>query len=250
MKPINYNSIAELYDAYVSTDYDFEFFTAELANVNGPVLELTSGTGRLSVILAQAGAELTCVDSSAKMLSILSQKLDAQKLHAEILCQDVCDLAIYATFDLAILPFQSFMEIISEERQLKLLKAVFTALKPGGSFVCTTHNPAIRRPLVDGCLRLVGNFPLDDGTLVVSGFERGGNPIVSRLQFFEYFSPDGILQWKRLLPMQFEFVERDQFEQMAQNVGFTINDVLGDYSGTPFKSDTSPVMIWRLQKPE
>lgn len=51
-----------------------------------------------------------------------------------------------------------------------------------GRFVCTMQNPMIRRPKVDGCLRLVGDCPLDDGTLVVSGFERGGDPVVSRLR--------------------------------------------------------------------
>lgn len=249
MTQIDYNSIAQLYDAYVSADFDFDFFTAELSNVNGPVLELTSGTGRLSVVLAQSGADLTCVDYSAEMLSILAQKFEAQNLHAEMICQDVCVLTFNPKFDLAILPFQSFMEILGEERQRQLLAGVFNALKPGGRFVCTMHNPAIRRPMVDGCLRLVGEFPFDDGTLVVSGFERGGNPVVSRLQLFEYFSADGILQWKRRLPMQFELVEAAQFEQMARSAGFTVVDLLGDYSSAPFQPNTSPVMIWRLQKP-
>lgn len=249
MIQIDYDSIAQLYDAYVSADFDFDFFIAELGNVDGPVLELTSGTGRLSVVLAQSGANLTCVDCSAEMLSILSQKLEAQKLHAELICQDICILAFNAKFDLAILPFQSFMEILGEERQYQLLARVFNALKPGGCFVCTMHNPSTRRPKVDGCLRLVGDFPFDDGTLVVSGFESGGNPVVSRLQFFEYFSADGILQWKRLLSMKFEFVEEEQFRRMAQSVGFTVIDLLGDYNRAPFNSNTSPVMIWRLQKP-
>lgn len=249
MTQIDYDSIAQLYDAYVSANFDFDFFTAELGSVDGPVLELTSGTGRLSVVLAQSGADLTCVDCSVEMLSILAQKFEALKLHADIFCRDICELAFNAKFDLAILPFQSFMEILGEERQCQLLASVFNALKPGGRFVCTMHNPTIRRPKVDGCLRLVGDFPCDDGTLVVSGFERGGDPVVLRLQFFEYFSADGILQWKRLLPMQFEFVEEEQFERMARSVGFTVIDLLGDYSGAPFEPNTSPVMIWRLQKP-
>ena len=40
MTPIDYDSVAELYDAYVSANYDVAFFTAELANVSGPALEL------------------------------------------------------------------------------------------------------------------------------------------------------------------------------------------------------------------
>lgn len=46
---IDYDSIAEIYDLYVTADYDITFFLQETANVEGPVLELTAGTGRLSL---------------------------------------------------------------------------------------------------------------------------------------------------------------------------------------------------------
>ena len=249
MIQIDYDSVADIYDAYVSADFDFSFFVNELTEVSGRVLELTCGTRRLSLALVEAGANLTCVDCSAEMLSVLSRKLAERNLNAEVLCQDICELSLEHLYDLAILPFQSFMEIVGKQPQRDALKAVFAVLKPGGRFICTMHNPAIRRNSVDGVLRLVGNFPLGDGNLVVSGFEQGGEPVVSRLQFFEYFSPDGVLQWKRLLPMEFELIEFGQFQQMAEDVGFVVNDVLGDYHGTPFDRDFSPVMIWPLSKP-
>ncbi|MGH7497002.1 MAG: hypothetical protein ACREOO_32025 [bacterium] len=64
------------------------------------------------------------------------------------------------------------------------------------------HNPAIRRKQVNGVLRLVGQFSANGGTLVVSGFEQGGNPMVSRHQFFEFFDAEG-----RLLQMKFAFFD-------------------------------------------
>ena len=249
MKKIDYCSVAELYDAYVSADFDFDFFKQELAQTSGPVLELMSGTGRLSLPLIEAGAEMTCVDGSAQMLSVLSRKLTDLNLNAEVLCQDVCELSVPRLFDLAILPFQSFMEIVGEERQRDTLAAVFAVLNPNGQFICTMHNPAVRRSSVDGTLRIVGDFPLGDGTLVVSGFERGGDPVVTRLQFFEYYSADSALEWKRILPMQFEFIDTGSFQRMAEGAGFTVDDLVGDYRGAPFDADLSPVMIWRLRKP-
>lgn len=62
------------------------------------------------------------------------------------------------------------MEIVGEENQRAALAAVFACLAPGGRFICTLHNPAVRRAQVDGLLRVVGRFPADNGTLVVSGF--------------------------------------------------------------------------------
>jgi hypothetical protein len=56
---INYDSIAALYDAYVQNDYDVAFFKEEASRVTGSVLELASGTGRLSLPLIEAGVDLT-----------------------------------------------------------------------------------------------------------------------------------------------------------------------------------------------
>jgi SAM-dependent methyltransferase len=245
---IDYDSVAEIYDLYVTADYDVPFFLSEAAKVGGPVLELTAGTGRLSLPLVEAGVRLTCVDGSRGMLEVLSRKLKERGLHAEVLCADVCRLQLSRPFQLAILPFQSFMEIVGEGRQRQALSAVFACLTPGGRFVCTLHNPVVRRTQVDGVLRIVGRFPTQDGTLVVSGFEQGGRPVVTRLQFFEFFGNDGHLRSKQLLAMEFAFVEKGHFESMARDAGFRVLDLYGDYDRSPFDANRSPVMIWILEK--
>jgi SAM-dependent methyltransferase len=248
MQPIDYNSIAEIYDLYVTADHDIPFFISETKSVSVPVLELMAGTGRLSLPLIEAGAKLTCVDSSSAMLEVLSRKLKQRGLHADIICADVCRLSLPTQFELAILPFQAFMEIIGEENQRTALAAVFRCLVPGGRFICTLHNPAIRRKQVDGLLRLVGQFPIESGTLVVSGFEQGGNPVVLRQQFFEFFDGEGRLVEKRLLQMKFAFVEKNEFEHMAQSAGFRVAQLCGNYDRASFDPVQSPVMIWRLEK--
>ncbi len=95
MPPIDYDSVAEIYDLYVRADYDVPFFVSEIQRVNGPVLELMAGTGRLSLPLIAAGAELACVDGSQGMLDVLSKKLAQWGLHADLYCMDVCRLDIW-----------------------------------------------------------------------------------------------------------------------------------------------------------
>jgi SAM-dependent methyltransferase len=248
MPRIDYDLVAEFYDLYVTTDFDVPFFVTEVHQTTGPVLELTSGTGRLSIPLIEAGADLTCVDHSQGMLDVLCRKLRDRGLRAEICCADLCQLTLARRFDLAILPFQSFMEIVGEPRQQAALARIFAHLQPGGRFICTLHNPAVRRAQVDGTLRVVGQFSTKGGTLVVSGFEQGGRPVVSRLQFFEFFGPDGRLAWKQLLPMEFAFIERAAFERMAISIGFRIVQLYGNYDRTAFDPTHSPVMIWILEK--
>ncbi len=246
--PIDYDSVADIYDLYVTTSYDIPFFLEEAAKAQGPVLEIAAGTGRVSLPLIQAGVQLTSVDRSAGMLNVLSRKLTGHNLKAEIRCADVCELEPCGSFHLALLPSQSFMEIIESERQQKALSAVFGCLRPGGRFICTLHNPTVRRRQVDGNLRIAGAFPIHGGTLLVSGFEQGGNPVVAREQFFEFFASDGQLLSKQLLRMQFALIEKEDFEAMARHAGFHVQEMYGDYDRSPFDAASSPLMIWILQK--
>jgi hypothetical protein len=101
---------------------------------------------------------------------------------------------------------------------------------------------------VDSVPRAVGAFPTEGGTLVVSGFEQGGDPIVTRHQFFELYGADGRLVWKRLLRMEFNLIGRGFFETMANSVGFRVVQLYGNYDRTPFDPITSPFMIWVLER--
>lgn len=57
---INYDSVAEIYDLYVTADYDIPFFLEETANVQGPVLELTAGTAALASVGPSGSAADLC----------------------------------------------------------------------------------------------------------------------------------------------------------------------------------------------
>jgi len=65
---INCDGVAEIYNLYVSSDYDVPFFLHEAADVSGPVPELAAGTGRLSLSLLDAGVRLTCVDGPLRVV--------------------------------------------------------------------------------------------------------------------------------------------------------------------------------------
>jgi SAM-dependent methyltransferase len=253
MQEINdYNRVADLYDTYVPADFDIPFFLTEAGQASGPVLELMSGTGRVSLPLIQAGVNLTCVDLSRKMLSILKEKLDRRGLRADLHAMDVCELELPRQFDLAFIPFHSFAEIVSPAGQRKALARIYQHLAPGGRFICTLGNPALRRQAVDGNLRLFRKYPLpDEGTLLLwllEKFDPQDDQVVETLEFFEEYDARGILRSKRLLELRFRLSTRDEFEERARTVGFQVLDFYGDYDYSPFSANTSPFMIWRLGK--
>lgn len=247
MDYIDYDQVANLYDIYVSATYDHDFFLSRIA-AGARVLELTSGTGRLSIPLAKAGAVLTCVDISQGMLDVLNGKLQKEKLNARLQCSDVQHLNFVEEFEMSILPFQSFMELVGRGKQLNCLRSVYRALIPQGIFYCTLHNPRIRRSTVDGVLRGVGTFESGSESIVVSGFEMGGAPIVKRSQFIERFDENGQLKSRILQSMEFEMIEEAAFREMALESGFQVSAIFGGYDGQIFDSEKSPVMIWELTK--
>lgn len=245
--------VADLYDAYVTTTADIPFFVSEARAAGGPVLELMAGTGRVSVPLAEEGVRLTCVDLSGPMLARLQAKLTARGLAADTYQMDVRSLNLPARdFALALLPFQSFAELLTPGDQRAALSAIAAHLTPGGRFVCTLHNPAVRRASIDGQLRLLGAVPLPNraATLMLWSMQQAdpGSSVVRAAQFYEIYDADGRLDEKRWLDVRFCLIERAEFEEMAADAGFRVVALYGDYDRAPFAERRSPYLIWVLER--
>jgi hypothetical protein len=53
---------------------------------------------------------------------------------------------------------------------------------------------------------------------------------------------------KQVLPMEYAFVEGQDFEAMARDAGFHVAQLYGNYDREPFDPRRSWVMIWVLKK--
>jgi SAM-dependent methyltransferase len=248
---IDYDRVADVYDLYVTSDLDVGFYVAEAGKVREKVLELMCGTGRVSVPLLEAGVDLTCVDASEGMLARLKERLRARKLKAQVVRTDVRYLDLREEFDLVLIPFHSFSELVSPRDQELALRAAHGCIKEGGRLICSLHNPIIRARSADGALRFNGSFPTaDGGLLVVSGFETLDEDfgVVDRVQLYEFFDASSNLHAKRVLPMRFALIERSRFAELADAAGFFPAALYGDYERGEYLEDSSPYMIWVLEK--
>lgn len=251
--PIDYDRVADVYDLYVTSELDIGFYLEEARKARGKVLELMCGTGRVSVPLLEAGADLTCVDASKGMLARLEERLRANKLGARVLRADVrhLDLLHAEDFELALIPFQSFSELASPRDRALALRAVHGCLEEGGRLICPLHNPAVRANSADGALRLNGTFPTGEGgLLMVSGFEslEESSGVVERVQLHEFFDASGALVAKRMLPMRFALLGRSEFAELADSAGFVPVALYGTYERDEYLEHSSPFMIWILEK--
>lgn len=247
----DYDPIADLYDVYVPASFDIDFFVRECQPANGEVLELMSGTGRVSIPLLEAGVKLTCVDLSAELNAVCTQKLRQRGLQADVYRMDVRELELHKQFARIIIPFHSFAHLTTPADQRRALAGIRRHLAPGGAFICTLGNPLVRQKSVDGQLRLLRKYPFPDrpGELLlwsVEKFNAADAQIVEAMQFYEEYDARGVLQNKRLLELHFRLTRKDEFEQLAREAGFRIRAMYGDYSYTEFNAD-SPYMIWLLE---
>jgi SAM-dependent methyltransferase len=254
MKESNdYSCVADLYDTYVPVVFDIPFFLTEAKKSSGHVLELMSGTGRVSLPLAQAGVQLTCVDLSADMLEILRGKLKQAGLKADLHSMDIRELNLSRLFDLILVPFHSFAEITSLDDQRRVLARIFQHLSPGGRFICTLGNATTKRPAFDGKLQLIGKNPLENGQgTLVSWILREYNPadedIVQITEFFEEYDLKGTMRSKRLLELQYRLSRKEEFQTLATAAGFRVIALYGDYTYSEFHPGDSRYMVWILGK--
>lgn len=251
-KNIDYARVADLYDTYVQTTFDVQFFLKQAKETSGEVLELMAGTGRLSIPLIEAGVRLICVDNSPAMLAILERKLKERTLCASVYEMDVCKLSLDKEFGLIIIPFHSFSEILAPFDQREALSAVYEHLAKTGRFICTLRNPCVRLKSVDGQIRLIGKYSLDKtkGTLLVWSSENysANSHVINGLQLYEEYDANGVMLSKRVLEIQFYVHQKDEFEELATSAGFKVVALYGDYSYSVFEENTSPFMIWVLRK--
>lgn len=250
MPAMDYDRIAPLYDAYVQTELDIPFFLKEARKAQGPVLELTAGTGRVSLPLLRAGIDLTCVDSSAAMLDVFRGKLQAAGLSAELICADICRLSLGRQFPLVFIPFHAFAEIADPAQQHQALQAIRAHLSPTGRFICTLHNPSVRLKSVTGRKRKLGDFALPGGRMLtlssVENYEAASG-CVQGTQFYEIRGYDGIAVAGMTVNLHFRLPSCHEFQSLAEAAGFVPVHLYGDYAYGPFEPESSPFMVWILR---
>lgn len=249
MKAAAYDQVALWYDAYASTEIDAPFYLQECNTERDRVLELACGTGRVSLPLLRAGVRLTCVDQSPGMLAVLEQKASREDLVVTTYCGDVRSLDLEEKFDLVIMPFTSFEELVDPVDQLATLQTIQRHLSPYGRFLCVLHNRGPRLAAADNRLTLLGRYELPVGqTLLVWKHERPApDGTVTGFQLFEVYDSNAFLESKLLWDVHFKLFEHDEVISLAVKAGFEVAAVYGDLERRPYIAASSPLMILNLR---
>ncbi|HYK96393.1 MAG TPA: class I SAM-dependent methyltransferase [Candidatus Dormibacteraeota bacterium] len=119
-------------------------FWLELAQAHGdPVLELMSGTGFITIPLAQAGHDVTGVELAEPMLAEAQRKSEAAGAQVTWVRGDVRAFDLGRRFRLVLLPSNSICHLLTRQDLEACLATVGHHLQPDGRFALNVFVPSL-----------------------------------------------------------------------------------------------------------
>lgn len=164
---------------------DVDFYVREARACGGPVLELASGTGRVTFALAASGVEAVGLELSDAMLRRAGQKLEvaADPVRGRLRFEkgDMTRFDVSARFPLIIIPFRAFQALKEPAQQRDCLQSVARHLTDDGRFIVDLFDPRVERLAPgrqeDVTLRAVFAHPSTGNEVRVETVERTNEPL-------------------------------------------------------------------------
>jgi ubiquinone/menaquinone biosynthesis C-methylase UbiE len=249
-----YDPVAEFYDIeHEGFRPDIPFYLEEAKKAGGPVLELASGTGRVSVELAKAGIETVGLDISKGMLEVARRKTSA--LDPEVqqrltwIQGDMRGFELGRKFHMIFIPFNSFQMLETRADQEACLACVSRHLEKGSLFVLAIFAPSYDRLVKRSAFTYLGTHELPDGsTLSRTEFAKYDyvNQMISVEWIYDVVDPAGNLK-RTLWKFPVRYLWRFEVELLLEKAGLRIEALYGDYTRREFDHNGSMLFLARKQ---
>jgi SAM-dependent methyltransferase len=144
-----YQNTADFYD-YDNREIikdDLDFYVEYANQTKGPILELASGTGRVSLYVAEkTGRIIECIELSEHMLKKFMDKLkiSSKQLQENIhICTggDMSNFNLGQKFEYIIIPWRALQWLPVQEKTIDCLNCVYNHLSDNGIFVFDIFKP-------------------------------------------------------------------------------------------------------------
>ena len=251
--------LAELYDlvpGYINRT-DREFYLNLCKEVDGKILELGCGTGRILIPIAEAGKEITGLDLSEHMLSVCQKKLslldrDIQE-KVNLIQGNMTNFSIDDQFNLVTIPFRAFQHLITVDDQLSCFKSIHHHLMANGLLIFDLFQVdlnIIKNRILNEEIEDFPEYELNDGrrlrrTHRVTAFNTEDQ--FNDVELIYYLTAkNGITE--RIIhafPMRYFF--RAEIEHLLDQCGFQIIHIYGDFDKSSL-TENSLEMFFIAQK--
>jgi SAM-dependent methyltransferase len=116
-------------------DRRLEFYLGRLRSCSGRILEPAVGTGRMMILLLEAGLEVEGLDNSPEMLAVCRARCAERELEPALYERDMVSLSLPQRYEAIIIPAGSFLLIERREESLGALKRFREHLVSGGRLI-------------------------------------------------------------------------------------------------------------------
>jgi SAM-dependent methyltransferase len=240
---------AEVYDHIVPNRerQDVNFFVESALQVEGPVLEIGCGTGRVLIPTAQAGKDILGLDASQWMLSVCRKKILAEPEAVQnkivgLHHGDMRHFELDLKFNLVTMPFRPFQYLISAEEQKACLVCIYHHLSSSGRLVFDIMNPSLVHLIDDRYLNEFNEEPetvMADGRRIVRRFRIVArdlaNQFIDAEKIYYVTHLDGRVE-RLVQSFPYRYTFRFEAEHLLGRCGFSIEAIYSDYDKSPFGS--------------
>ena len=251
------DSWADIYDAvhshleHVPHLNDISFWVEEARASGGPVLELGCGTGRVAIPIAQAGGPIVGLDNSARMLRTARAKARRLELSADLLRfvhGDMRTFRLKRKFNLVIIPFRSFLLLLSVAEQRQALATIKRHLAPDGRLIFSAFVPDLELLTGDPETPIHDYQVTDPATghrLAVWHQNRydNFNQIINARTIIERLDLRGKLISSTWRDYQLRYLNRFEALHLLEASGYRVLDVYGGFDRAPL-DESSTEMVW------
>jgi SAM-dependent methyltransferase len=131
-----YDAFAPIYDEWAADmTEDVDFYVSLAEEVDGPIVELAVGTGRVSIPIAErTGKRVLGFDSSPAMLAVARERAAAAGVELDLREGDMRDLSLEEPAALIFCPYRSLLHLPTWADRRRVFERVAAALRPGGRF--------------------------------------------------------------------------------------------------------------------
>jgi SAM-dependent methyltransferase len=239
-----YDPLADLYDLEHAHDYDVPFWLALAEREGGPVVEWGAGTGRIAILLARAGSDVTAVELSENMIEVGRKK----GAPVEWIRGDMRTVKVGRRYRLAVCAFNSFLCLPSVDDALAFLHNAREHLQPGGLLgieVSAFSPEELYDPPGGTQLRHDFTRELPRGDLnrfSTSRYDAASQVLTMRL-FYELYEASGELRSRRAHDLTIRVTGRDELGLMLRLAGFEVETVYGGFEGETFVSGSDHLIL-------
>ena len=234
-----YSSFAKLYDELMEpTMYDqwLDFVEQELPKTTGQILDLACGAGRLAVMLAQNGYQVSGVDLSEEMLALAEMHAREAKLAIPFMQGNMLDLSELGQYSAVTCFADSFCYLQDEVQVLQAFKEVYQHLEDDGKFIFDVITPYQTDEVYPGYMY---NYTAEDQAFIWSSFaDEFEHSAGHELTFFVW--NEALESYERISEIHHERTyELEVYQRLLTQAGFKDITVSADFGKGDFTSETT-----------